>query len=274
MVGGFKEAAQKAWHKLSGREAKERAEARAQQLAAAKQILQDHEARDHFAPEEALDRLTQLLGDAEGIEVFGKYVSKKVEAIVNEALADNILDPEEDARIARVLERYGNPEIDRKSKAVMDRARKLHHALTADFPVVSTPLLLRKGEYCVFGVEAEAAKERSRTVRVNYGGPTARVRIMKGVYYSMGSVNVSREREEYMHSFGHGVLAATNKRLLWMSPSKTVSIALTKIVMFEPFSDGVKIHKETGKPIVFSWPNDQGIGSVWVGRAIEELRHS
>lgn len=266
MVGRFGKLAASAWGKLSGKTEREQKEAAAA-------ILAEHETRDHFGAEEAVARLSELLGEEKAGQWFSSYAARKIEVVVNAALEDGVLDPEEDARIARVVERYGSPQIDPKSRAIMDRARALHHAMTAPFPEVRTPLLLKKGEQCVFGAQAEAMEERSRTVRVNYGGPSARIRIMKGVYYSMGSVGVSRETEAFTHSFGSGVLAVTNKRLLWMSPAKSINIPLGKIVMFEPFSDGVKIYKETGKPILFTWTNDKGVGSVWVGRAIDELRH-
>jgi hypothetical protein len=31
-------------------------------------------------------------------------------------------------------------------------------------------------------------------------------------------------------------------------------------------------YKETGKPIIFSWTKDNGVGSVLIGRVLDELR--
>jgi hypothetical protein len=253
------------WGKLSGKTEREQREA-------AEAILKEHEARACFGADEALARLTEVLGEERAKQWFATYASRKIKAVVKEALADRVLDPEEEKRISLVMQRYGNPQLDPESQEIIERARALYHAMTGPLVPVETPLLLRKGEFCVYGTKARAMEERSRTVRVNYGGPTARIKIMKGVYYSMGSLGVSRQTESYMHSFGEGVLAATNRRLLWMSPSKTISLPLQKIVMFEPYSDGVKLHKETGKPIIFSWTKDNGVGSVLIGRVLDELR--
>jgi hypothetical protein len=250
---------------LSGKSEREEREA-------VEAILKEHEARQDFGADEALARLTEILGEKRAKQWFTSYASRRIEAVVKEMLADGVLDPHEEERIALVLQRYGNPRIDDQSLAIMERARALYHAMTSPLVPVETPLLLRKGEFCVYGTKARAMEERSRTVRVNYGGPTARIKIMKGVYYSMGSLGVSRQTESYMHSFGEGVLAATNRRLLWMSPAKTISLPLQKIVMFEPYSDGVKLHKETGKPIIFAWSADNGVGSVLIGRVLDELR--
>lgn len=265
MAEGWKAAIGGAWGKLSGRDRRERA-------ARAAQILAEHEARDHFGADEALSRLQEFMSEQDAVRVFSDHAGSRISQVVQAALDDGVLDPQEDARIADVIARYGEPRIDDESRQLMHRARQQYHAMTAPLEPVETTLLLRRGEYAVYGQLAEAVELRQRTVRVNYSGPSARVRIMKGVYYSVGSMNVGRETQEFMHSFGDGVLVATNKRLLWVSPQKTISVALGKIVSFEPYSDGIRVHKDTGKPLGFRWPGDDGIAAVWIGRAIEELR--
>jgi hypothetical protein len=124
----------------------------------------------------------------------------------------------------------------------------------------------------VHGVRATASEQRQRTVRMNYGGPTASIRIAKGVYYRTGSIGLNRVSEGYMHSFGMGVLGATNTRLLWVSPEKSISIPLQKIVMFEPYVDGLKVIKDTGKPVLFVFDSEDRASMVRISRAIEELR--
>lgn len=88
----------------------------------------------------------------------------------------------------------------------------------------------------------------------------------------MGSIQTQRETEAYSHSFGTGVLGATNSRLLWVSPAKSISIPLTKIVMFEPYNDGLKVIKDTGKPILFVFDAPDQSAMVRISRVIEELR--
>lgn len=258
--------------KLTGAEARERAEEERRIRAEAAAILVEHEARDHFGAEEVLARLTALLGEEEAGKTFVAHCSPKISAVVNAVLEDGILTPDEDAAIERVRQRYGGIEIDAKSESVLETARRQHAAWTLPLAPVAVPLLLKKNEWCCHAVRAEALEQRQRTVRVNYHGPSARMRVAKGVYYSAGSVAVDRVAEAYHHSFGAGVLGATNSRLLWVSPEKSISIPLTKIVLFEPYSDGIKIVKDSGKPLLFVFEGDDGTGAVRIARAIEELR--
>lgn len=265
MVKRFSKAVGSAWSKISGKEKRELRER-------GKEVLAEHESRTEFGADEAISRLIELMGERAGKQLFSEYSAFQIGKVVRDALDDNLLEPREEASINAVRARYGNPKLDNQSRFLLERARDQYDALTSPLEPVSTPLMLKRGEHCVFGIESEALEERNRTVRVNYGGPSARIRIAKGIYYTAGSIGVQRQTEEFHHSFGSGVLAATNKRLLWVSPSKTIAIPLSRIVMFEPYSDGVKIIKDAGKPIMFVWNDINGVAAVRVGRVIEELR--
>jgi hypothetical protein len=268
------------WRKVSGAEAREReaAEAREREEEAercrivAAQILAEHEARDHFGAQEALDRLTAEMPDDDAKEFLIEHIRGKIEPIIFAALEDGLISPEEDARIERVRERYGNIRLEGSIVGQLEAARAQFLAWSSPLEPVQTPLLLKTGEWCAHAIKATAYEERQRTVRVNYAGPTASVRVMKGVYYRAGSIQAQRVSESYQHSFGEGVLGATNKRLLWVSPAKSISIPLQKIVMFEPFIDGLKVIKDTGKPLLFVFENEDQAGMVRLSRVIEELR--
>jgi hypothetical protein len=251
--------------KVTGAEARDR-EARAHQ------ILQEHEARDHFGAQEALDRLTAEMPDDHAKRFILQHIRGKIEPVIFAALEDGIISPEEDARIERVRERYGNIQLEGAIIGQLEAARAQYLAWSTPLEPVQVPLMLKKSEWCAHAVKSAAYEERQRTVRTNYTGPTARVRIMKGVYYRAGSIQTQRVTESYQHSFGDGVLGATNTRLLWVSPQKSLSIPLDKIVMFEPFIDGIKIIKDAGKPILFVFEGPDQASMVRISRVIEELR--
>lgn len=255
--------------KISGAQAREDRERRED---AARAILREHEAREHFDPEAVMSQLRAEMSDDEATSLYTRWAKGKIEPVLKEALDDGLLSPEEDARIERLLERYGIGSLDGASQALLENARSQYIAWTEPLGPVQTPLLLKKGEWCVHAVEAAAYEERTRTTRINYGGVSARIRIVKGVYYSTGSMNVARETQQFMHSFGVGVLGATNKRLLWVSPAKSISIALDKIVLFDPFTDGLRVVKDTGKPLLFRFGKVDRTAMVRISRVIEELR--
>ncbi|WP_157083079.1 hypothetical protein [Novosphingobium lentum] len=200
------------------------------------------------------------------IEEFGK---NRLDWIIQDILADGQIDPSEDARLYGEAEALGLPIPE---TAEISEARELWHIFTQPMPILDPPLLLKKGELCHQACKASAFEDRLRTVRVGYSGTRARVKIMKGVYYSVGSARITAQKEEYSHKIGGGVLCSTSTRLLFVSPAKTISIPLGKILQYETYSDGIKIFKDTGKPITFQFDRVSKPDVIRVVRVIEECR--
>jgi hypothetical protein len=262
--------------RITGAEAREQrqAEAAAEVARAAKaqHILAEHEARDHFGADDAMSKLVDLLGEEGAKAIFVEHCTPRLGAAVNAALEDGLLSPEEEQRIDRVRQRYGGIGFGPDTQHLLSAAKAQYAAWAEPLAPINVPLLLKKGEWCVHAVKAVANEQRQRTVRVDYHGGQARVRLAKGLYYTAGSVRANRVSEAYYHSFGDGVLGATNSRLLWVSPEKSISIPLSKIVMFEPYTDGIKIIKDTGKPVLFVFDGEDKASMVRISRTIEELR--
>jgi hypothetical protein len=211
------------------------------------------------------------LGPQSAKEIAARYARHKIEPVVVDMLADNVVDPPEDARLSSLLVRLG-VQLDANSQSAISEAKMLWAVSNDPLPIASSPLLLKRGETCHHVVVAEASEDRTKTVRVNYGGASARVKIMKGVYYRVGSTNIQRVTEEYAHSFGSGALCFTNQRLLWTSPQKTIAIPISRIINYETYSDGIKIYKDSGKPMTFAWNAPDRVATVLAVRVIEECR--
>ncbi len=122
--------------KLSGAEARERIAAEEAQIAIEQQqaaeyhqlagsILTEHDAREHFGAQEALDRLNAAMPEATALEHYGTFLRSKIEPVLQAALADDQLTPEEDERIQRVRARYGNFKIDEEAETMISAARSI-----------------------------------------------------------------------------------------------------------------------------------------------------
>src|SRR5690606_6125721 len=96
-------------------------------------------------------------------------------------------------------------------------------------------------ERCYFKTPAEWHELRTITKRINYGGPSARIKIMKGLSYRVGSMKVERVTKETMQQLDTGTLYVTNKRLIFTGNKKTSNIKLEKILSVIPYSNGIEI---------------------------------
>lgn len=120
------------------------------------------------------------------------------------------------------------------------------------FPNYESDFILQKDEQCIYkNRSAELLERKQITTRVNYAGPRVRMNIMKGVSYSVGSYNVSQEKETVNQSKGTGTLNLTTKRILFKNNDKNLTIPLKSIIDIEPFSDAVKIIRSSGNPLIF-----------------------
>lgn len=230
------------------------------------QLANNHDLNVH----QETDRLASLgLGRNFTHSILLEFAQSRIDRIVQEILSDGIVEPAEDAHLQAEANALG---VQVPNNAELANARDLWRAANSPLPVIEPPLLLKRGEVCHQACQAAAFEDRTRTVRVNYGGPTARVRLMKGVYYSAGSIRVQSEKEDYSHELGSGILCATNSRLLFVSPQKTISIPLGKIIQCQPYSDGIKVFKDSGKPLTFVFPSVSKIDVLRCMRVIEECR--
>jgi hypothetical protein len=137
-------------------------------------------------------------------------------------------------------------------------------------PEVNVDISLQKSEICYFNCEASWYENRVVSTRINYGGTTARIKIMKGVYYSMGSVGVRSVKSEELKLIDSGQLYLTNKRIIFVGSNKSSNIKLDKILSVNPYADAVEIIKDTGKPPTLSMKNAHAeIFYMILGRLID-----
>jgi hypothetical protein len=74
-----------------------------------------------------------------------------------------------------------------------------------------------------------------------------RIKIAKGLYWRAGSIGVHKISQDVLSLIDSGTAFLTNKRIIFMGGKKNTNIALNKILDINPYSNGVEIHKATGK---------------------------
>jgi len=116
-------------------------------------------------------------------------------------------------------------------------------------PTISNPksqvnIVFKPDEVLHWGMVANLMKRKKVTTKVNYGGLTASVKIMKGVRYRVGSINVGSESKEIIDREDSGIFYVTNQRLGYLGYRKQFSFPFKKIGSLELRSDGLHIFKD------------------------------
>jgi len=148
--------------------------------------------------------------------------------------------------------------LDSESKKVMERYSSLWQIENGKIPIYETDIFLQKNETCHYLAFVELYELRKKTTGYQYRGPTARVRIAKGLYFRAGNLKTTRETKDVMTLIDSGNIYVTNKRILFNGKKGNKVIKYSSIIDLTPYTDGVEIIKGTGKSPVFQLSNDDG----------------
>ena len=152
----------------------------------------------------------------------------------------------------------------------LDRLKLMWVIENSDLPTIDVPINLTSKETCFFTKAAEWFQYKTVTQRINYAGPTARIRICKGVSYRIGSARVQRVTSEVLSPVDYGTMYVTNKRVILLGTRKTSSIRLNKIVSYTPYSNGIEIFKDTGKSMTVTFDSDMDLFNLLFSRVLRE----
>lgn len=188
-------------------------------------------------------------------------LTKGWENSVEQFLEDGILDTTEEKRLVEFKDRFdlSQNELDRNGALTKTaKAAVLRDVLNGVIPQRisvdgNLPINLQKGEQIVWafpGSEYLEDKTRRQFVGRSQG---VGIRVMKGVYYRVGAFKGQVvEHTERIH-IDTGWVVVTNKNIYFAGPRKSVRLPYTKIVSFEPFSNGIGVMRDaaTAKPQIF-----------------------
>jgi hypothetical protein len=180
--------------------------------------------------------------------------------VADEMTADQRISPDEDRMLTTLAKQFEvDLRQDERTREVLDRYRLLWRLENGELPDVAVPIRLQRSERCHAAVEATHYEQRTVTTRVRYAGPTARVRIMRGLYYRAGSLRVERVTQDVLQQLDTGQLYVTSKRLIFDGSRKSVTIPYRKILNITRYADGIGVEKDTGKDQVFTCTADMGV---------------
>jgi hypothetical protein len=216
--------------------------------AAVDQALEDH--RFTSQERDALGALADRMevSSQELTAIVGRAVQPLMDEEVRRVVADGRYSLEEEADLKAFATALGaNLTSDATSTAALASMRRLWLIENGQMPILTSPISLKRGETLHFTSPATWSELRTRTKTIRYSGPTASIRIMKGVRYRVGAISPIRETTTELVPVQTGTLYITNKRALIDGASGNKAIPWGSVFGIEIFSDAVKLEKASGK---------------------------
>jgi hypothetical protein len=174
------------------------------------------------------------------------------ENTLEQFLEDGVIDATEEKRLVEFKERFSLSQDDLNRNGAYIRLAKsavLRDVLSGIVPQRvhlsgNISVNFQKGEQVVWAF-ADSKYLEDKTRRQFVGGSQGvSIRVMKGVYYRVGAFKgQAAEHTERIH-IDNGLVVVTNKNIYFAGPRKSVRLPYTKIVSFEPFSDGIGVMRD------------------------------
>ncbi|WP_299435730.1 hypothetical protein [uncultured Maribacter sp.] len=214
-----------------------------------------------------------LLNSQVADDILQTNSNKVLTDFINQAVSDERLSDEEFEKMNEISLSLGiEPKLNQRTKENLERYRLYWTIENGELPIYENPPInIQKSENLYFMANVNWQEQRRVTKRINYGGPTARIKIAKGVYYRMGSISAKSVSEDVWQIIDSGNIYLTNKRLIFMGSRGNKTIRLNKILDITPYKNGVDIQKDAGKSPFLEFKLNVDIFSMMLVRLMNEL---
>lgn len=191
--------------------------------------------------------------------------------LLKKIVADGKISPDEWTELNEAAKNLKiDMKMDNKTNSQIERLKLNWQIQNGELPILETGISLQKSEVCHYTTHVDWLEHRTVTRRINYGGPRVRFKIVKGLYYSAGSVAVQRVTADQIQVIDSGTVYLTNKRVIFVGSRKNSNIRLDKILSVVPYSDGVELEKDTGKSPTLRMTSGADIFAMMISRLINE----
>lgn len=179
---------------------------------------------------------------------------------IKEYLSDGIIDHEEEKKILRFIEDCSltsSKELEKDSSYQLAVQSLVLRDIQEGIPVTRIdfgrlPILLGKKEQPLW-IYSNVKAYEEKTGRRHIGGSRGvSMKICKGVYYRVGAYKGDSVEYQYQNPLGCGTLVVTNKNLFFIG-EKSIKLGMSKIISYEPYSDGLVLVKDGANPKAYTF---------------------
>jgi hypothetical protein len=220
-----------------------------------------------------LERLQAQLNLPDDIatRLYQHAAEARLQQHLDKAVADERLAPEEEEELHAIAKSLGvKLEADEKTQVVLSRYRAYWAIENAELPAVETTIHLHKTETCYAVREVKWLEYRKVTKRIRYAGPTARIRLAKGIYFRAGDLGFQSVSQEVLKPVDQGELYLTNKRVIFVGGHKSTNIRMSRILDFRPYSNGIELVKDSGRNPFFEFDHNVDLFALTLARCMKD----
>jgi len=201
--------------------------------------------------------------------IYKENAENIIKTNLEKALSDQRFSPDEEEELNSLAKNlHIDLSFETSTRALIDKYKLFWQIDNGNIPVLTTDISLQKSESCYFCIDINWLEQRTITKRVNYGGPSFRVKIAKGLSYRVGSISAQRVTEDVWKTIDTGKLYLTNKRVIFMGSKGNKTVTINKILDFNVYSNGIELQKDSGKSPFLEFNKDTDVFAVILGKLL------
>jgi hypothetical protein len=129
---------------------------------------------------------------------------------------------------------------------------------------VQSPLMLKRGEQAFLSVTATLARQQTRRQWVGGSSGFSFPIGHTGIRYRVGSFRGHPIEQQFLGKLGLGTLVVTNQRIAFVGTTKSTSVALTKLLHVECYSDALAVFQEGRETPDFFFVGQPKLAVFWI----------
>ena len=199
---------------------------------------------------EQLDQLKRSLrlDDKVANSLYREAVKSTMDSYTKPIFESQVYSPQDESAMYEAAKNLGlsltfPPAIQEK----LIKYRQNWEILNGKLPVLKTDMHLQSGEVLHHVQQVNWLEERTETKRVNYSGYTYNTKVIGNLKWKAGTITPHKITQEVWKCIDSGYLFLTSKRLIFNGRHENKVIPYSKILHFEPYTNGIQIQKESGK---------------------------
>lgn len=204
----------------------------------------------------------------------GAFYREKIDEIIER----NELSISDDKKLGKLEEKLRNEHgkdfineiLDELTMARINRCRLFWRIKQGVVPKVYPSITLQKGEKCYYEGKADWYETRRVLSRIQYGGPSLRVKIANGFYWNFKDYQINAMSEDVLRKVDSGKLYLTDTRLLFCGNMTNKTIRFKSIVDVIPSKGHVQIVKDSGKSPIITLSTDLDILIALLARMLQD----
>jgi len=203
--------------------------------------------------------------------IYKEKAENIIKSNLEKALSDQRFSPNEEEELNTLAKNlHIDLSFETSTRTLIDKYKLFWQIDNGNIPALTTDISLQKNELCYFCIDINWLEQRTITKRVNYSGPSFRVKIAKGLSYRVGSISAQRITEDVWKIIDTGKLYLTNKRIIFMGSKGNKTVTINKILDFNVYSNGIEIQKDSGKSPFLEFNKDTDVFAVILGKLLLE----